>query len=232
MSWEIFCEVLELARDYDSTVVLGGGEPTLHPRFIDILARTVLFSALNEDKPLVITNGTCDEDMWILLRAAHEGELITLGVSQDPWHDQSMVKSWVECDAEKLHLWWGDVYEWVINYCGLGKERRLHKDRAIVLQGRARTRTAQEALEEDAWNFGYSGVRLEKTDSLEPRAAPDGHIWVDTPRKVDCGQISDTALGKAHEAIRTYEDRECEGWAKRLRESRQTKRTKQLKEVA
>jgi MoaA/NifB/PqqE/SkfB family radical SAM enzyme len=65
MDWSTFCDAVAFCRGYgDEYISIGGGEPTLHPRFFDIL-RICL-----EDFEYVwmATNGSKTKIMWRLAR--------------------------------------------------------------------------------------------------------------------------------------------------------------------
>lgn len=82
-------EVVKAAIGYDDNVFLGGGEPTLHPQFGDILAECIAKS----DMAGCITNGT--NRGWSLILAAlgsNKGnEHFYSALSQDEFHDVDMV---------------------------------------------------------------------------------------------------------------------------------------------
>lgn len=91
MSDEVFKAALELAMEFeDMEITLGGGEPTLHPRFWEFLGLALKAHALLDDglewKPLVITNGSVTDSALALARLSKAG-VISAELSQDEWHD-------------------------------------------------------------------------------------------------------------------------------------------------
>lgn len=90
MSDEVFKAALKLTNAIDDPeFTLGGGEPTLHPRFWEFLGLTLQANALSyhdEWLPLVITNGSVTETAIALARLNARGT-IQAELSQDAWHD-------------------------------------------------------------------------------------------------------------------------------------------------
>ena len=89
MSDEVFKAALRLAQDLDDyELTLGGGEPTLHPKFWEFLGLTLKASALmySDLKPLVITNGSVTDTSLALARLNKAGAIYA-ELSQDEWHD-------------------------------------------------------------------------------------------------------------------------------------------------
>ena len=62
-------------------IVLGGGEPTLHPDFWKILAYSKTFG-----EPWVATNGSITDDALTLAKLAKKG-IYSIMLSLDEWHD-------------------------------------------------------------------------------------------------------------------------------------------------
>lgn len=71
----------------DSLVAIGGGEPTLHPRFWDMLMYAV---GRCYDGVWLATNGTITDTALTLAKLA-ENEIICCALSLDEAHDRSMV---------------------------------------------------------------------------------------------------------------------------------------------
>lgn len=68
-------------------VVLGGGEPTLHPHF-----DRILFEALNQSQEVEITtNGTRKRESLLLANLLLSDDRLSVRLSEDEWHDSSMV---------------------------------------------------------------------------------------------------------------------------------------------
>jgi sulfatase maturation enzyme AslB (radical SAM superfamily) len=91
MSREVFEKCLGLVKDYQWSVTIGGGEPTLHPNIIEWAMDAALASldaSMEMDSPavLVVTNGKKADTAIRLAKLAHLG-VIAAEVSQDPWHE-------------------------------------------------------------------------------------------------------------------------------------------------
>lgn len=84
MSLETFRKALEIAEDTDSYIVLGGGEPTVHPHFEIILLEAMtarIYSPL-----LVITNGKNKRRALMLAHLAKK-DAIHAELSTDHYHE-------------------------------------------------------------------------------------------------------------------------------------------------
>ena len=184
MSFSTFRKAVDIA--VGEYVVIGGGEPTLHPNLIAMLGYAVLLQ--NDCKPFMITNGTCKQSLWNTLMRARHNKNIEIYVSKDPWHDSNLINSWVSYDADRLKLWWGDALY----------------NRTIVAHGRAKTNLKR--LIKDAKKWGYSKVSIEKENSCEVRVDPDGIVWADTDRPIRVGKLSASSNGKALDIIHKYEE--------------------------
>ena len=86
MTIEVFRAALELARENDNYLVLGGGEPTLHPQFEQMLVEAMAASTELADKVFIVTNGSITRRAMILARL-HKAGFITARLSQDEYHD-------------------------------------------------------------------------------------------------------------------------------------------------
>lgn len=82
MSDSVFEKALSLAQAWQNRIVIGGGEPTLHPSFFDYLNSAMKIS---KDPVAVVTNGTKIAVTMTLLDMAEAG-LIKCAVSIDKWH--------------------------------------------------------------------------------------------------------------------------------------------------
>lgn len=87
----LFIRALDLAVSYDELVTIGGGEPTVHPKFFQLLHRAIAYyeaKALAEP-PLVITNGKRKKQAMALLDLASGDNARPLYVelSQDAYHE-------------------------------------------------------------------------------------------------------------------------------------------------
>lgn len=109
MSQEVFEKALELCASYGSYIVLGGGEPTLHPQFMKYLAMSIQYEQTHVQSgisPWFATNGSNTERTLDLLYNSQyvevdffekmykhsfiewqEDPLFSMAVSQDSFHD-------------------------------------------------------------------------------------------------------------------------------------------------
>jgi len=188
MSMETFRTAIYAAMDYGSYITIGGGEPTLHP---DILAMIGMAAMVSEEAVFMVTNGTCSEKVWRSLMGARDKEILHVRVSNDLWHDTSMLQPWVIRDANKYKLWWGDP--------SLGQ-------RTLVKRGRA-VRNWSKLLQD----CRLSGIEVEEieTECGDPRIDPNGLVWPDVPNYGSTGSIYDSdSLRCAYDIIREYEGRQ------------------------
>lgn len=126
MTMDNFRKALALNNEYNSLIAIGGGEPTLHPKFKQIIYEAIeATDEWSDMPPWLATNGSnkelmywlhglmdpCWEDMediyWDEARKYNcilewkEGSLVQVALSQDDYHDASMV------DPLVLKLWKG-----------------------------------------------------------------------------------------------------------------------------
>ena len=91
MTQETFTKALQMAKDNESVITIGGGEPTLHPLFKDFLMQAVWAMAsvsISNGFPAVhmVTNGSNTETALVLADLAQRG-VIGCNLSQDRYHD-------------------------------------------------------------------------------------------------------------------------------------------------
>lgn len=92
---ETFKKACKLAEDRGDNIFLGGGEPTLHPNFSEILGIALMYNCYDDSSVGIITNGSNTEISIKLARMAKAG-VIYAGLSQDIYHDEideSVVKA-------------------------------------------------------------------------------------------------------------------------------------------
>jgi MoaA/NifB/PqqE/SkfB family radical SAM enzyme len=79
-------------EDRDSGMCIGGGEPTLHRNFETMLMLAIEASiqSYNEGGVHVVTNGSVKKRALLLAELARRG-VVTAALSQDKYHDSSMV---------------------------------------------------------------------------------------------------------------------------------------------
>lgn len=83
MSMDIFLKACELAEEYGEYITIGGGEPTLHPNFWEIVGLSLAYS---EEMPFIVTNGS-NTDISLKLAKLHEKKVMQVNLSQDHYHD-------------------------------------------------------------------------------------------------------------------------------------------------
>lgn len=91
MTQETFNNAIVFMKQYDETLTIGGGEPTLHPLFKEFLFKTIWeFAGTSDelDMPAVnlVTNGSNTEIALTLAKLAKRG-VIGCSVSNDQYHD-------------------------------------------------------------------------------------------------------------------------------------------------
>ena len=187
MAMDTFRQTVEAARKYDAMVMLGGGEPTLHPEFDAMLGLAVVVTG---HPVMVITNGTCPEPLWNKMLDARIHGILDIGVSNDLWHDASLRKPWVDRDAEKLGLWWGDP---------------ASGHRALWKRGRAKRNWSK--LMRDCEMRGIKVTVEDGCGSL--RVTPDGRVWPDVPgvRRSTGTVDNEKAIMDSYDTIRKWEER-------------------------
>jgi len=184
MSLDVAKKAIDLAEIYEFGITIGGGEPTLHPDLITIVGYCSLVSNY---APTLITNGTCDDNVWNILFRAHKNGRLQLGVSYSPWHDVAMINKTIYVDSDNSNLWWG------------GNPNGRHDNRIIVPKGRAKHNTEQ--LENEAYDFGYNNVRIDD-DCRSVRVDPYGNVWADLEKEnISCGELSEDNLHKAMDLV-------------------------------
>lgn len=90
MSAQTFASAIALAKEYSQDITLGGGEPTLHPQFMEFLKDSIVDLANTTDDlgtpaVCVITNGTNVKISKQLALLAKTG-VISADLSQDDYH--------------------------------------------------------------------------------------------------------------------------------------------------
>ena len=188
MSMGVFKDSIKIAKEYDSYITIGGGEPTLHPKILEMVG----YSALMLDgAPTMITNGSCSEDVWETLFSASLKGILSLHVSRSPWHDELMVNGSVWRDADRHNMWWGDPSS---------------SHRGITPKGRAKGNISK--LTQDAVDFGFDPKKVFEThDCQGVRVDPYGKVWADLKKEnVLCGYQNDENVCKAYELIEQDEE--------------------------
>jgi MoaA/NifB/PqqE/SkfB family radical SAM enzyme len=101
MSSKTFLKACRLAYENGENIFLGGGEPTLHPRFWEFLGLAMRYNGTDGEVEVgIITNGSRTEDALALARLAKRGAIYA-GLSQDEWHehiDERVVRAFTKPD--------------------------------------------------------------------------------------------------------------------------------------
>lgn len=198
MSLSTFRKAVDIANDYESSITIGGGEPTLHPDLLMMLGYCSLLTSDEYMTPFMVTNGTCDEKTWrVLMRAKHMGN-IDVRVSKDPWHDLDMIQDyvWDDCDSQKL--WWGNA-----------DDRPEYGSHTRTITPRGRAKANLEQLRNDSLNHGYDEFRIDPDSCMDVRVDPHGNVWADIDKPVKVGPLSEDNVSRAMEIISEYENREA-----------------------
>lgn len=82
MLLQTFRKALEFVECYGEHISIGGGEPTLHPRFWQILGE-----CLRLESVWLATNGSITNTALALAKMAKRG-VIACSLSRDAWHDE------------------------------------------------------------------------------------------------------------------------------------------------
>ena len=87
MSLDTFRAVVHYAEQNDELIFIGGGEPTIHPQFWDIMGIAMVADLDSEINTIqLVTNGKETATALRLARLAKQGK-ITCDLSQDQWHE-------------------------------------------------------------------------------------------------------------------------------------------------
>lgn len=111
MSQNIFEKALEFCDEHDQFVTIGGGEPTLHPKFKSFLKKALKYKY---DHLLVVTNGTnpslAFEMLDIVSMKNHSCTVFEVVLSRDKFHSpisESVVKAFAKLKAIRIvhNIW-------------------------------------------------------------------------------------------------------------------------------
>jgi hypothetical protein len=86
MSMNVFKKCIEVAEEMGETISIGGGEPTLHPNFWEIIGITLGAETDPGIPPFIATNGSITEISIKLASMARRG-IIYAALSLDSFHD-------------------------------------------------------------------------------------------------------------------------------------------------
>lgn len=183
MSFETFKLAVDCAYEHQEDVTIGGGEPTLHPQILDMVAYacTYGYHRMAHESVTLITNGTCDQATWDMLVRAHEDSELDLHVSNSIFHDKTKQKPWVTKYARTKRIWWASD--------------KPNLD--IDLLGRAIRN--QKRIYEIARRHRYTHVEFGEGDCRWPRVTPEGLVVHDTRKLTVFGPLSHEVAAKAYE---------------------------------
>lgn len=100
MSKAVWNRALEFSKRYDTSVAIGGGEPTLHKYFREFLLDVIALEYC--ESRFIATNGSIKKHALLLAKLAKAG-IIAAALSQDPWHDeidQEVIDAFTRDDSE------------------------------------------------------------------------------------------------------------------------------------
>lgn len=87
MGMSTYKKALKMCENYGSPPFLGGGEPTVHPKFWEFLGLALAASArIGEGQPGLITNGKRTEDALAIANLAQRG-VLSAELSIDSYHE-------------------------------------------------------------------------------------------------------------------------------------------------
>ena len=91
MNMDVFKKAVDLSAEYMDSVVLGGGEPTLHPQFLEMLGYAIICCPDVEDGGVFIATNGSNKDISLKLAHLAKNCVISACLSLDDYHDISMV---------------------------------------------------------------------------------------------------------------------------------------------
>tara|TARA_R110000851_G_C13102760_1_gene569321 strand:- start:71930 stop:72532 length:603 start_codon:yes stop_codon:yes gene_type:complete len=80
----VFKAAIEFCEDYGSNITIGGGEPTLHPRFWEYFGKAM---SMDVESVWMATNGSVTKTVKGLAHIAEGSHKFGIALSQDSWHD-------------------------------------------------------------------------------------------------------------------------------------------------
>lgn len=176
MEYDVAVAAFKLSVAHGSPIFIGGGEPTLHPRFWDLVGQCLRFNSRADyggHMINLITNGSREEDALALAEIARAG-LAYVGLSRDQFHRRWQISEKV-IDAFKRESKYGSYSSRNEND---GRDFRSGNIDILIPVGRG----AQ------TWKHGHS-VREKGCDGCGAMVTPDGSIWRCSCRKEKLGNV-------------------------------------------
>jgi MoaA/NifB/PqqE/SkfB family radical SAM enzyme len=190
MSKKTFLAALTLAADYGETATLGGGEPTLHPRFWEFIGLALAKLDADTDSIFVVTNGKIAATALALAGLARRG-VFGVALSQDEWHDPIDPRVVQAFTRRHFH-----ERPTTREACDL---REIRKVDLIINEGRA----AENEIGEDDDRCFCDDFMVE----------PDGKIWACGCRQVSFGTVWKPKIPQEY----WDHDTRCFGWEDSIR---------------
>lgn len=187
MSMAVFEAVGRLCMDHELGLFIGGGEPTLHPRFWEIVGRTTYFNADWADNSGVppialVTNGSRTDDALALAKLARCG-YASVRLSRDQFHkrypiDQRVIDAFSKSergysDRERLNRDYRDIGGDITNVLPVGRAKRNGWTRGL--------------WRPDGWTRGLWHAK--GCDADGAMVTPDGTIWRCACRQEKLGHV-------------------------------------------
>lgn len=110
MTLDTFKTALSIAKKRCINIVIGGGEPTLHPHFEQFLILAIASAPMADMKVFIVTNGSIKERAELILQLSVRG-IIDGRLSYDQYHDLDMIDDVVLELFRKNKLFWGGLYQ-------------------------------------------------------------------------------------------------------------------------
>ena len=179
MSMAVFEAAGQLCMDHELGLFIGGGEPTLHPRFWEIVGRTMYFNAdwaanAGTAPVALVTNGSRTDDALALARLARCG-FASVRLSRDQFHkrykiDQRVIDAFRKSergyrysDSERSNRDYRDIGGEIVNVLPVGRAKR------------------------NGWTRGLWHVK--GCDACGAMVTPDGTIWRCSCRQEKLGHV-------------------------------------------
>ena len=87
MKLSTFRTALDMCEQYGESPFIGGGEPTLHALFEQLLCEAIAMAAETEMHVGIVTNGSMNRRAFLVCKLAKAG-VITAELSRDVYHDE------------------------------------------------------------------------------------------------------------------------------------------------